>query len=536
MAQKFNEKNHPSLALDANCDYNQREKAIKHLTDDNVENKLDYLFTYDIFNEGVDIPQVNQVILARPTKSPIVFVQQLGRGLRKAKNKDYVVILDFIGNYKNNYMIPIALSGIKNHDKDTLRNYLIKGNQLIPGVSSISFDSISRKQIFKSIDDSKLSQKLDLKEKYHTLKRLLGKTPSLCDIQNTDELDASLILSRSDLSCYYDFLIYADKEYKQRYEGLLSQKEIAILKFISKRLSKGTRPHELLILKYLIYNKYFTVSDIMKLLNNEYDLKNQLNSIKSALKYINFSFFKKMDGTYHRDLFTSFILKIEGLDYENLFFKSDDEKIDNLENNLDYKFHISDAFKSLLNTSELFTNHINDLLDYSLRRYDADYSSDDDLKVGGKYSTEDVMMLLNWSSRELPLNMGGYHEKDNECAIFVTYEKNDDRSDSTKYPDEFINREYFSWMSRSNKDLSSEELQPFIHCSDNNINFHLFIQKSKKDKDFYYMGKVTPESPIETTIPVGEDKELPIVNFKLKLHNIVNESLYEYFITRIYED
>ena len=63
---------------------------------------LDYLITVDIFSEGTDIVEVNQVIMLRPTQSPIVFIQQLGRGLRKADGKEYVVILDFIGNYKNN--------------------------------------------------------------------------------------------------------------------------------------------------------------------------------------------------------------------------------------------------------------------------------------------------------------------------------------------------------------------------------------------------------------------------------------------------
>ena len=72
---------------------------------------LDYIITVDIFSEGTDIVEVNQVIMLRPTQSPIVFIQQLGRGLRKASEKEYVVILDFIGNYKNNFMIPIALSG-----------------------------------------------------------------------------------------------------------------------------------------------------------------------------------------------------------------------------------------------------------------------------------------------------------------------------------------------------------------------------------------------------------------------------------------
>ncbi len=62
---------------------------------------LDYIFSVEILNEGVDIVEVNQVIMLRPTQSPIVFIQQLGRGLRKAPEKEYVVILDFIGNYAN---------------------------------------------------------------------------------------------------------------------------------------------------------------------------------------------------------------------------------------------------------------------------------------------------------------------------------------------------------------------------------------------------------------------------------------------------
>ena len=86
---------------------------------------LDYIFSVEILNEGVDIVEVNQVIMLRPTQSPIVFIQQLGRGLRKAEGKEYVVILDFIGNYKNNFMIPIALSGDRSYNPDTIRKYVV---------------------------------------------------------------------------------------------------------------------------------------------------------------------------------------------------------------------------------------------------------------------------------------------------------------------------------------------------------------------------------------------------------------------------
>lgn len=108
---------------------------------------LDYIFSVDILNEGIDIVEVNQVIMLRPTQSPIVFIQQLGRGLRKAEGKEYVVILDFIGNYDNNFMIPVALSGDRTYNADLIRKYVISGNSTIPGASTIHFDEISKDKI-----------------------------------------------------------------------------------------------------------------------------------------------------------------------------------------------------------------------------------------------------------------------------------------------------------------------------------------------------------------------------------------------------
>lgn len=96
--------------------------------------------------EGVDLPEINQVIMLRTTESPVVFIQQLGRGLRKVEEKEFVVILDFIGNYMNNFMIPIALSGDRGYNKDTMRRYIREGSRVIPGSSTIHFDEISKKE------------------------------------------------------------------------------------------------------------------------------------------------------------------------------------------------------------------------------------------------------------------------------------------------------------------------------------------------------------------------------------------------------
>ena len=89
--------------------------------------------------------------MLRPTQSSIIFVQQLGRGLRNIEEKEYLTVIDFICNYENNYMIPIALYGDSSYNKDTLRKLMTSGSSLIPGASTVNFDEISQQKIFDSI-------------------------------------------------------------------------------------------------------------------------------------------------------------------------------------------------------------------------------------------------------------------------------------------------------------------------------------------------------------------------------------------------
>ena len=157
LSNKFNQTINPetgrffrTIALNGDATEEERQRAFERLAMDEDENMqpLDYIFSVEILNEGVDIVEVNQVIMLRPTESPIVFIQQLGRGLRKANGKEYVVILDFIGNYNNNFMIPVALSGDRSYNADTIRKYVISGNNTIPGASTVHFDEIAKDRIF----------------------------------------------------------------------------------------------------------------------------------------------------------------------------------------------------------------------------------------------------------------------------------------------------------------------------------------------------------------------------------------------------
>lgn len=192
LSNKFNQminpetgKNFRTIALNGSASDDERQNAFERLAmnEDNATEKnqpLDYIFSVEILNEGVDIVEVNQVIMLRPTESPIVFIQQLGRGLRKAEGKEFVVILDFIGNYNNNFMIPIALSGDRSYNADTIRKYVISGNNTIPGASTVHFDEIAKDKIFTSIDKIK-GMKTIIKDSYVSLKNRLGRVPYLLD-------------------------------------------------------------------------------------------------------------------------------------------------------------------------------------------------------------------------------------------------------------------------------------------------------------------------------------------------------------------
>lgn len=256
LSLKFNEQGWRTLVLSGSDSEEIRAAAIERLAGEENENALDYIISVDIFSEGVDVPEINQVIMLRPTESPIVFIQQLGRGLRKATGKEYVVVLDFIGNYKNNFMIPIALSGDRSYNKDNIRRYLTEGERIIPGASTIHFDTISRKKIFQAVDNANFNDIKLIRENYFNLKNKLGHIPALADFDKYGEMDVLRIFDNNSLGSYYKFLVKYEKEYKVR----LSQNEEKVIEFVSKKLANGKRVHELELMKRLFYYDHGLVS------------------------------------------------------------------------------------------------------------------------------------------------------------------------------------------------------------------------------------------------------------------------------------
>lgn len=500
LSVKFNMRGLRTIVLTGDSSQNEREDAILRLEQNEQENALDYIFTVDIFNEGVDVPAVNQVIMLRPTESPIVFIQQLGRGLRKYAGKEYVVILDFIGNYMNNFMIPIALSGDRTYNKDTIRKYVREGSRVIPGESTIHFDEISKKRIFESIDSSKTTKSF-LKEKYFALKYKLGRVPNILDFYEYGEIDPMLFIQYS--RSYDQFVKTVDKDFNI----MFGDREEAILEFISS-LVNGKRVHELLLLKCILNNEKMSPDTYRELLEEKGEIYREADYV-SALNVLGKVFVNAPS---------------EKKRYSNIEFIS----MDYAKNGI---LRRASAFYSLF-SNNAFVNEVESLVKYGLKRYEDLFKNhdEDNLVLYEKYSRKDVCRILNWEHDDSS-TVYGYRIKHNTCPIFVTYEKKDDIANSTKYEDQFINNQLFSWMTRSKVSLESPESQKIINYSKIGLKIYLFIKKSDGEgTDFYYMGKVSPIDYMQTEIENDNGQKLPIMNFKMKLEHSVREDIYEYFV------
>ena len=510
LSKKFNERGWRTIALSGVNSEKERENAIDRLVmdtevNDKGEGQLDYILSVDVFSEGVDIVEINQVIMLRPTESPIVFIQQLGRGLRKAKDKEFVVILDFIGNYTNNFMIPIALSGDRTYNKDNIRRYVLEGTRMIPGASTLHFDEISRKKIFKAIDNANFSDIKLIKENYINLKNKLGYIPRLIDFDRFGEMDVLRIFDNNSLGSYYKFLMKYEKEYTIR----LNETEEKFIEFISKKLANGKRMLDLEMINCILIYRNHLFAKLKEIVKEKY--AHELTELeKISIKNI---------------LTNEFPTGSQAKTYEKCIFieqEGDD-------------FRIAKEFDQLLE-NQAFKNMIQELIIFGLSRYQTQYSNtyqDTLLVLYKKYTYEDVCRLLNWEHGEVALNIGGYkYDKDTKTfPVFINYDKADDISATTKYEDHFINNATLVAISKSGRSTKSEDVQNFLHAYERGIKVSLFVRKNKDDKvskEFYFLGYMNASGKTEEIIMPGTTKSAVEIEWNLKVP--VREDIYEYIV------
>ena len=177
MAKEFCERGIPSVAVysNANGTYSEeRGKAIEKLKSGEIR----VIFSVDMFNEGVDITSVDMVMFLRPTESPIVFLQQLGRGLRRSKGKEYLNVLDFIGNYEKAGRVRFLLTG-RTLGKNEYYNPADRS--AFPDDCLIDFD-MKLIDLFSEMDKKHLKVRDQIRNEYYRVKEFLGRIPSRMDL------------------------------------------------------------------------------------------------------------------------------------------------------------------------------------------------------------------------------------------------------------------------------------------------------------------------------------------------------------------
>ncbi|MDF2804690.1 MAG: hypothetical protein K0S61_4595 [Anaerocolumna sp.] len=504
LSEKFNHRGYKTCALSGNDSTGLREQAIKKLIEDDKEDYLDYIFTVDIFNEGVDIPEVNQVVMLRPTESSIIFIQQLGRGLRKCEGKEYVVILDFIGNYTNNYLIPIALSGDRSRNKDALRRYVAEGTRIIPGSSSIHFDEIAKDKIYRSIDSSTINKVNDIVYEYRCLRNKLGRIPSYEDFENYNTIDMTCIFNNSSLGSYHVFLSKYEKEYL--YKNSLTDDEEEMIIFVSHKIANGKRADELLLIKRLLRYETGILNSLKTDLNEVYGIEVDTRRVKNVVNVLTNNFLpsKNQKKKFSRSIF-----------------------VHEVSNDL---FASRQLVKAKSN--EVFNKLMNELLDYGILRYEKYYMErykNTDFVLYQKYTKSDICRLLKWSKNQNPQNIGGYfYDRETKTLpVFINYKKDEDVVESQNYEDKFLSPSRLISISKSGRNLSSPEMD-YFYSSDTSI--FLFMQKSSNDKgasEYYFLGQIfnTGEKELVKRAGIGDT----VLKFHYNLDIPVREDLYQYF-------
>ncbi len=501
LSAMFNNRGYRTTALSGSDSDIVRDAAIARLE----SGELEYIFSVDIFNEGIDIPSVNQIIMLRRTESAIVFIQQLGRGLRKCKErgKESTLVLDFIGNYQRNFFVPVALSGDKTYNKDTLRKIVKEGTSVIPGASTVSFDRVSEARIYRAIDGGDFTAARFLRSEYADLRQMLGRIPALQEFDRNGSIDPLLIFKK--FGSYHAFLAKYEKEYNVSF----SKQKCSILRFISQKLANGKRFEELFMLRELLLGHEASSVELIDTALQSYKKVSVASTIISA----------------HAVLYGDFST---GKDFVPLVMAGDDG------------YALTSAFSQALQDEE-FARQVLEVVEFGLSRYYASYGEpykDTNFVLYGKYTYEEVCRLLEWDKNINGQNIGGYKydKQTNTYPVFINYDKDPEISDSIKYEDRFLSDRELVAISKQPRDLSSPEIMRLKEWPDNGMRTYLFMRKNKNDegsKEFYFLGEMYPIGKFEQIVMPGANKKAVEITYRLDCP--VRHDIYEFMTADLNE-
>ena len=406
MCEAMSEHYHTAYLTGRN-DVGERIRAYNDLQNDTTD--LEILFTVDILNEGVDIPGVNMVLFLRPTESSTIFIQQLGRGLRKYDNKPYVTVLDFIGNsYKRSVQIAFALGSLSQNlvlEKKLLQALVrddFKAVGLVDYGVEIHIDDLSKEEIIDYIDHENFNSLSYLKQDYFNFKKYINAEfyPRHMDYLNNDCAPDLMrfmnikIGGKKNFS-YYNFLRGIDEKDLPTF----SDQQIAFINYLSSMLPL-VRKHEYMICECIL--KGVTGIDAIEETLSEKLAGYRKAEFKHALKYM---------------LEAGYILR----------------------GNQDLRFAVA--------VDDQLEEYLADLLEYGLTRYVVEYGESNDFKLWQSYRMDQVQMkfLKNPGHTQV-----GTYYYDDVTVIFASLKKDATIEERLKYNDKFLEPNLFQWETVAN--------------------------------------------------------------------------------------
>lgn len=480
-----------TLAVTGEDSISEREEAVARLE----RGDLDYLLSVDVFNEGVDIPSINQVVMLRQTQSQIVFVQQLGRGLRKAPGKDFVVVLDLIGNYTTNYLIPMALFGDESLNKESLKKHLIAAEEagVLPGLASVRFDRIAQRRVLSAIATARLDSMQNLKKSIATMRNRVGRIPALADFLRFESTDPVLLATKR-------------RSYPELVEHLfavpsgLTAREAAFIELASNEVLTAKRAHEFVLLRTLLAGRALTDTEVADAFTSA-GLPADHRHVTSAIETLTLAQHAKVDQTRYG---TGLAVREDGT------------------------VRLAPSALESYVRSPRFAAALDDIVDTGAQLVARRYAAGDPFAPGWQYSRKEVTRLLCWP-RRWTSTLYGYRvdRPSRACAIFVTLHKSRDVAASTAYADALLDPTTLLWYSRSRRTLASGEVRAIV---DNDVHLHVFVKKDDAEgADFYYLGRATAQGAVQTTMPDGHGDPLDVVRMTLHFAEPVDSALFDYF-------
>jgi hypothetical protein len=424
MCHYFNEHSIPSMFLTGKSPDEERRSAKDSL----VSGKVRFIFVVDIYNEGVDIPEVNTVLFLRPTESLTIFLQQLGRGLRLADDKECLTVLDFIGQANRKYNFEDKFAALLSNTTRSVTREIKDGFVSAPKGCYIQLEKKAAKYILDNIRAS------------------YGNTAGLVTRVASFEEDTGMKLSLANFLDYYH--LDPRSLYKfATFSRLCARADV---------IDDFTEPLEETMTKALAR---LAVIDSQRWISFLLDLLPQLDDVD----------FDKLSD-YEKRMLQMFYITVWGKAAEDW---NSDEVWDNL-------YALAD--------SPVLLGELIDLLKYQYNRIDfidapVDVGFDCPLDLHCTYTRDQLLVALDFL-KPATVREGVKWLPDQKLDVFfVTLNKADkDYSPTTMYNDYSINEWLFHWQSQSTTAERSSTGKRYIHHKEQGSRVLLFVREFKADR------------------------------------------------------